>query len=54
MQVAIRLTKLVYYSNVTSVKDGQQAIDEIHRQAGPDAFDVILTDQQMPHKVMCY
>ena len=31
--------------------DGQQAVDEIHRQGGPDAFEVILTDLQMPHKV---
>ena len=32
-------------------KDGQQAIDKIHRQGGADAFDIILSDLQMPHKV---
>ena len=33
------------------LKDGQQAIDEIHHQGGADAFDIVLTDLQMPHKV---
>ena len=38
-------------SKITVVSDGQQAVDEIHRQGGPDSFDMIFTDLQMPHKV---
>lgn len=39
------------YSEVTTVVDGQQAMDELHRRGGADAFDIILTDLHMPHKV---
>lgn len=42
---------LLGISRVMAFKDGQQAIDEIHRQGGSDAFDIILADLQMPRKV---
>ena len=50
--MAIRILKSTCYSIVTTVWDGQQAVNEIHRQGGAKAFDVILTDLQMPHKVI--
>jgi len=51
MQVALGILKRTGYSEVTTVVDGQQAMDELHRRGGADAFDVILTDLHMPHKV---
>ena len=42
---------LLGISRVMALKDGQQAIDEFHRQGGADAFDIILSDLQMPYKV---
>ena len=51
MQVALGILKRTGYSEVTTVEDGQQAMDELHRRGGADAFDVILTDLHMPHKV---
>ena len=51
VQMALRILNLRGHSKVTVVREGQQAVDEIHRQGGPDAFDIILTDLQMPHKV---
>ena len=52
MQVALGILKRTGYSEVTTVVDGQQAMDELHRRGGADAFDVILTDLHMPHKVL--
>lgn len=49
--MALRIVSLVCNSKVMAVQDGQQAVDEIHRQGGADAFDIIPTDLQMPHKV---
>lgn len=53
MQVALGILKRTGYSEVTTVVDGQQAMDELHRRGGADAFDIILTDLHMPHKVSC-
>lgn len=53
MQVALGILKRTGYSEVTTVVDGQQAMDELHRRGGADAFDIILTDLHMPHKVCC-
>ena len=39
------------HSKVTLARDGQQAVDEVQAQGGAGAFDIILTDLQMPHKV---
>ena len=50
-QVALGILKRTGYSEVTTVVDGQQAMDELHRRGGADAFDIILTDLHMPHKV---
>ena len=49
--MALRVLDLLGIGRVMALKDGQQAIDEIHRQGGADAFDIIITDLQMPHKV---
>ena len=51
VQVALGILKRSGYSEVTTVVDGQQAMDELHRRGGADAFDIILTDLHMPHKV---
>ena len=51
MQVALGILNRTGYSEVTTVVDGQQAMDELHRRGGADAFDIILTDLHMPHKV---
>ena len=51
--MALGILKRTGYSEVTTVLDGQQAMDELHRRGGADAFDIILTDLHMPHKV-CY
>ena len=53
LQVALGILKRTGYSEVTTVVDGQQAMDELHRRGGADAFDIILTDLHMPHKVRC-
>ena len=41
------------YSEVTTVVDGQQAMDELHCRGGADAFDIILANLHMPNKVGC-
>lgn len=51
VQVALGILKRTGYSEVTTVVDGRQAMDELHRRGGADAFDIILTDLHMPHKV---
>ena len=51
LQVASPVLSLMGNSQVTAVRDGQHAIDEVHLQGGADAFAIILTDLQMPHKV---
>ncbi len=39
------------YDQLVTVADGQQALEEIERRGGADAFDIILTDLHMPFKV---
>ena len=51
LQVALGILERTGYSEVTTVVDGQQAVDKLHRRGGADAFDIILTDLHMPHKV---
>ncbi len=51
VQVALQVLKLAGYSQVTTMMDGQQALDEIHRCGGANAFNIILTDLHMPQKV---
>ena len=51
IQVALQILGLVKNSKITVVSDGQQAVDEIHRQGGAGSFDMVFTDLQMPHKV---
>ena len=50
-QVALGILKRTGYSQVTTVMDGQLAMDELQRRGGADAFDIILTDLHMPRKV---
>ena len=52
--MALGILKRTGYSEVTTVVDGQQAMDELHRRGGADAFDIILTDLHMPHKVCAH
>ena len=51
LQVALGILKRTGYSQVTTVMDGQQAMDVIQQRGGADAFDIILTDLHMPRKV---
>ena len=51
LQVALGILKRTGYSQVTTVMDGQQAMDVLQQQGGADAFDIILTDLHMPRKV---
>ena len=52
VQVALRILNSVGVSKVTVAQDGQQAVDEIRRKGGADAFAIVLTDLQMPCKVL--
>ena len=52
VQVALRILYSVGVSKVTVAQDGQQAVDEIRRKGGADAFDIILTNLQMSRKVL--
>ena len=52
--MALGILRRIGYSKVTTVVDGQQAMVELHRRGGADAFDIILTDLHMPHKVYLY
>ena len=49
--MALSILKRTGYTQVTTVVDGQQAMDELQRRGGADAFDIILTDLHMPRKV---
>ena len=51
MQVALGILKRLGYTNIVTAMDGQQAMDKIEQAGGADAFDVVLTDLHMPHKV---
>lgn len=51
MKVACGILRRLGYEHLVTVTDGQQALEEIERRGGGDAFDVILTDLHMPFKV---
>ena len=49
--MALGILKRLGYTNIVTAMDGQQAMDKIEQAGGADAFDVVLTDLHMPHKV---
>ena len=46
-QIVIDSALALHGATVVMVADGQQAVDQVER-AGPNAFDVVLMDLQMP------
>jgi PleD family two-component response regulator len=48
MQVAVGILRRSGHIDVTTVENGQQALDIIAERGGIDAFDLILMDLHMP------
>ncbi|GAX73158.1 hypothetical protein CEUSTIGMA_g611.t1 [Chlamydomonas eustigma] len=48
MKVAVGILRRSGHTNVTTVENGQQALDVIAERGGIDAFDLILMDLHMP------
>ncbi|KAK9807567.1 hypothetical protein WJX72_002975 [[Myrmecia] bisecta] len=50
MKVALGILRRMGYNDVVMVTDGLQALQELDKRGGADAFDIILMDLHMPHK----